>query len=84
MTSQMGELGEAVRQGAAARTYAEARPSIVSSAFGDDSERLESELRQLQARLEQRSAELNLAQAEKTWYLTLTPTLTPTHLQPSA
>lgn len=42
--------------------------SVVGSVFGGggDSERLASELRELQARLDERSAELNLAQAEKT------------------
>jgi len=54
---------------AAARTEAESGGgSVVGSVFGGggDSERLASELSELQARLDERSAELNLAQAEKT------------------
>ena len=58
---------------AAARTEAEARPSgggsVVGSVFGGggaESERLASELNEMQARLDERGAELNLAQAEKT------------------
>ena len=63
---------EAERQVAAARTEPEARlgsgdRGIIGSVFGGgESERLASELSELQSRLDERSAELSLAQAEKT------------------
>ena len=65
--------GEAERQVAAAREpvvfgYG-GGGSVVGSVFGGggaESERLASELNEMQARLDERGAELNLAQAEKT------------------